>query len=609
MLSPQRILAFCLFLLFSATLFSQTAENIILVVNESSPLSMDIGMYYAHKRGIEKTNILRIKTTCEDSISREDFSRQIESPLTTWLARDSAQDRILYIVLTKGIPLRVNGDSGPDGTVASVDSELTLLYRKMLGKSIPTKGPVKNPYFFGNSAATQARQFSHQDQDIYLVCRLDGYNENDIKALIDRGSAPSRDGKILLDSKESLSDKGNIWLKQASELLGQMGLQDRVIFENSGKVLAQEKNVLGYYSWGSNDPEIRVRHFGFEFVPGALAGMFVSTDGRTFSEPYPNWTIGTWGDKAGYFADSPQSLAGDLIREGVTGIAGHIAEPYLEATIHPNILFPAYFSGLNLAESYYLAMPYLSWQTVVVGDPLCAPFRTKSLSAAEIDKGIDPGTELPVIFSNRRYSALMASASRQPGQPGVVKLMLRSEARLAKQDIAGARLALEEAVALDDRIASIQFALASLYEQEQRYDKAIERYQHLLKLAPDNPLVLNNLAYALAVRKNAVEEAIPFAEKAYKLAKTNPNITDTLGWIYHLAGQNDKAFKLLREAAGSDIQDADIFLHLAIVSVNSGDPGSSETALKRALNIDPKLQESAEVKRLRSDLNKVQGHE
>jgi hypothetical protein len=38
-------------------------------------------------------------------------------------------------------------------------------------------------------------------------------------------------------------------------------------------------------------------------------------------------------------------------------------------------------------------------------------------------------------------------------------------------------------------------------------------------------------------------------------------------------------------------------------------PGSPEAALKRALNIDPKLHESADVKRLRWDLNKVQGHE
>jgi len=57
------------------------------------------------------------------------------------LTGNFAQDRILYIVLTKGIPLRVNGTSGQDGTIASVDSELTLLYRKLVqGQGIPLAG-------------------------------------------------------------------------------------------------------------------------------------------------------------------------------------------------------------------------------------------------------------------------------------------------------------------------------------------------------------------------------------------------------------------------------------------------------------------------------------
>ena len=75
-----------------------------------------------------------------------------------------------------------------------------------------------------------------------------------------------------------------------------------------------------------------------------------------------------------------------------------MAEPYLDATIRPNILFPAYVSGFNLAESFYLAMPFLSWQTVVIGDPLCAPFARKALQPSDIDRGLDPTTEMPVHF-------------------------------------------------------------------------------------------------------------------------------------------------------------------------------------------------------------------
>ena len=78
--------------------------------------------------------------------------------------------------------------------------------------------------------------------------------------------------------------------------------------------------------------------------------MFVSTDARTFKEPPAEWNIGKWGQQKGYFEGSPQSLTGDLIRAGVTGVSGHVAEPYLDGSARPQILFPAYVAGFNLAE-------------------------------------------------------------------------------------------------------------------------------------------------------------------------------------------------------------------------------------------------------------------
>ena len=239
----------------------------------------------------------------------------------------------------------------------------------------PVAGQVDNPYFLGIVPVAQAKTFSHEVADLYLVTRLDGYTVDDVIGLIDRGAAPSREGRILLDQKAGLDDPvGNQWLKAAADRLATLGFSGRVVLETTEQVLSGENNVLGYYSWGSNDRAITRRRFGFGYVPGAIAGTFVSSDGRTFREPPASWTTGAWNDKSAYFAGSPQSLAGDLIREGVTGVAGHVGEPYLDGTARPDILFPAYVTGFNLAESFYLAIRYVSWQNVVVGDPLCAPF-------------------------------------------------------------------------------------------------------------------------------------------------------------------------------------------------------------------------------------------
>ena len=134
-----------------------------------------------------------------------------------------------------------------------------------------------------------------------------------------------------------------------------------------------------------------------------------------------------WEKQETHYAGSPQSLAGDLIRAGVTGIAAHVGEPYLDATIRPEILFPAYVSGFNLIESYYLAMPYLSWQTVVIGDPLCAPFPRTAPPQTSIEPAADPISELPAFYSARRVQELLAEM--KGAQPAAVRLLLRGDVR------------------------------------------------------------------------------------------------------------------------------------------------------------------------------------
>src|SRR5262249_10005392 len=144
----------------------------------------------------------------------------IERAVARWLQSRGAQDRILYLVLTKDVPLRIGGTGGPNGTVASVDSELTLLYRKLAGTPAPIPGSVKNPLFAGESALTDLKPFTHRTSDIYLVSRLDGYTAADVKALIDRGATPSQQGKILLDGRLELTQSvGNKWLVGAATRL------------------------------------------------------------------------------------------------------------------------------------------------------------------------------------------------------------------------------------------------------------------------------------------------------------------------------------------------------------------------------------------------------
>jgi uncharacterized protein (TIGR03790 family) len=357
-LVPACVLACC------SALLAQSGENVLLVVNRADELSRRIGDYYVSRRSIPLKNVckLHIPETHEE-ISWDGYVDDIEHPIARCLARAQLREQVLYIVTTMGVPLKVaGGGQGPGAEYCAVDSELALLYGKMKGAHFARAGLVNNPFY-----RQKDEPFTHARFPIYLVTRLAGYDFDDVKGIIDRSLAARNHGKFVLDLKSNDDDVGNNWLRTAALLLP----ADRVVLEESAKVVTGEKGVIGYAGWGSNDPHRHQRNLDFEWLPGAIATEFVSSDGRTFQRPPATWTIGNWQDVAHWFAGSPQTLTADYIHEGATGCSGHVYEPFLEFTPHPDYLFPAYFHGRNLAESYYLAIPALSWQNIVVGDPLC----------------------------------------------------------------------------------------------------------------------------------------------------------------------------------------------------------------------------------------------
>jgi len=591
-----------LVLAFASPALAQSGANVLLVVNEQSADSGRIAEHYARVRGVPPDQILRLNVGVADEVERTVFEARIQAPIARWLQQHAAQDRILYIVLTKGIPLRIRGSADRDGTRASVDSELTLLYRRMTGADAPLAGRLANPYFLGAKPLEQAAAFGRKASDIYLVTRLDGYTVEDVIALIDRGAAPVQEGRILLDQQGgTASQVGDAWLKLGADRLAAAGFGSRVTLDSSPGVATGQKNLLGYYSWGPTYHGPTSRHQGLGFVPGAIAGSFVSTDARTFAEPPAAWPIGTWLDRATYYAGSPQSLTGDLIRDGVTGVAGNVAEPFLDAAVRPDILFPSYMSGFNLAESFYLAMPYLSWQSIVIGDPLAAPFPRKPLQAADIDSGIDPATELPAYFSARRVAALAPRLTTKEAAAA----MARSEARTAKKDRAGSQAALEEATKLDPKLANAHLLLASAYEEDKSYDKAIERYRTVLALNPKSVLALNNLAYALAVRKSQPAEGLAHAERAMALTGgKSPEVADTLAWIQHLLGRDAEAAQLLQGVVKALPDRAEIRLHAAVVFAAVGRLDEASAELREAVRLDPALESNDDVNALRARLKK-----
>ena len=350
-------------LIAQAHMYSATPSNVLVVINSTSAVSRNIGEYYGRKRGVPMRNLCRINASTEETITREEYGKTIESGVRRCLVSLNLVEQILFIVTTSGVPLRISGTDGLSATTAAVDSELTLVYGRLRGTQYPVAGLVPNPFYNRTNAV-----FRHPDFPIYLVTRLTGYDFNGVRAIIDRALVARNAGKFVIDATSDRKE-GDQWLKEAARQLP----ADRVVFDETAKVLSGLGDVIAYASYGSNDWARKIRRLGLKYLPGAIVNEFVSTNGRTFRRPPDTWVSGgTWNKPETYFAGSPQSLIGDYLDEGATGGSGHVSEPFLQFTPRPEILLPAYYRGRNLAESFYLAIPALSWQNIVVGDPLCS---------------------------------------------------------------------------------------------------------------------------------------------------------------------------------------------------------------------------------------------
>lgn len=366
--APSRFLlgAFVWFLVPPAALPAGGPENTVIAVNDDSPLSRRLGAFYTAFHQLPASHVCHLHVPTAESIDRPSYRRQIEQPLEACLRSARLIESTYYLVLTQDLPLRilptVSTKEWIETDGASVDSELALLYARLHGLAVPTKGPQNNPFF-----ERRNEEFRHPAFSIYLVTRLAGYSFEDARAAVERCRGARNTGVAVIDLKAGGDADGDHWLRNASIFLP----ANRVLFEETSRVVSTADNVIAYASWGSNDENRHSRKSGMKWLPGAIAAEYVSSNARTFANPPANWTLGTWKDAKSWFAGSPQSLILDYVWEGVSGVSGNVDEPYLAYCVRPHILLPAYLGGRNLAESYYLALPVLSWQSLIVGDPLC----------------------------------------------------------------------------------------------------------------------------------------------------------------------------------------------------------------------------------------------
>lgn len=355
---------------------SREAAATAVVFSSTDPDSVALANDYAKKRGIPPDNLIGLKCSAAEEISRDEYLATISGPVRAhllakglWTA-DPASGRIIsstgkFVAIIRGVPLKIRQDPNiapnraqPDPVggrnEASVDSELAAL----AAIGISPAGALPNPYF---RRYTPVLDLS-TEPGLLMVSRLDGPDPITVRGMIDDALSAEADGLwgwAYVDSRGIKTGnyvEGDDWLRATLSSMRQKGIP--ALMDSSEQTLPDGFPITDaaiYYGWYADsvngpfsDPLLRFR-------TGAIAAHIHSFSASTLRNPAANWCA-------------------PLLARGAAATVGNVYEPYLSLTHDLSILQDRLMAGFTFAESASMAMQVVSWMNVAVGDPLYKPY-------------------------------------------------------------------------------------------------------------------------------------------------------------------------------------------------------------------------------------------
>jgi len=359
-------------------------DQVVIVANRAVPASVSLARYYAEKRGVPFRNICLLDLPRKERISRHEYETLLRDPLLRFLRKrelvvqhmapaeeirehDSGwrtdEVRFRYLVSMYGVPLAIeetsawrrlhSGDGFFSRTGAAVDSELCLLLREPYDPAGAVNSPLFNHLFFPDGPGAQF---------FIEAVRLDGPDEETVRRMIDDSREAEEYGLQgiccfdLKASREKGYALGDYWLEESAERWARAGYE--VIRETTpaewGRAVPLE-DVAVYFGWYRRDICGPFARRDFRFRTGAIAVHIHSSSAVTLRSRTRYW-------------------AGPLLARGVVATIGAVDEPYLPTMPWLNVLSDRLCRGYCWADATYMALPVVSWQITVIGDPLYRPF-------------------------------------------------------------------------------------------------------------------------------------------------------------------------------------------------------------------------------------------
>ncbi len=387
----------CLAVPWQAALAGSGPENALVIIDPGLPESLYLGHRYVAARGIPARNVLYLRPDAPSFAELVDFQGRV---VTGTLEARGIYDHIDQVVLAptrafyipasglvgvpkNGCPVPVNrfAVSMAYGLLPQAPEILAGAYREAGDFDGGSHSP--NPYyggrFRGRSSALafdaarlwQGGSPSEEGSRLLLASLLGwtGNNGNtvaEIDAMIDRslradGSRPPGTFYFMNtpDQTRTLGRISNDWqatIRSLQAMGGKGAVLQGVLPESctdaSGAVVGCH-DALGVLTGTSR---MDAPTANFSFLPGAFADHLTS-----FAAMFDEGAGG-------------QSKMSQWITKGASGTIGTVEEPCTGGKFPVPDLHAHYFAGLSLGEATYRALPWLAFESLLLGDPLTTPF-------------------------------------------------------------------------------------------------------------------------------------------------------------------------------------------------------------------------------------------
>jgi tetratricopeptide (TPR) repeat protein len=191
----------------------------------------------------------------------------------------------------------------------------------------------------------------------------------------------------------------------------------------------------------------------------------------------------------------------------------------------------------------------------------------------------------------RRQAAALPTAPQPPARLGD---LLRSRSRFA-----------DAAAAYDEALARIPapgpadwplfYARGIALERAGNWPRAEADFQRALQLSPEQPYVLNYLAYTWVELGKNLPEARRMLERAVELRPNDGNVVDSLGWALFRLGDVPGAIRWLERAVELEPRNSVINDHLGDAYWAAGRQREARFQWRRALGLDPEAADIAKI--------------